>query len=65
MPKFDKTFCSSCGGEFGPGDSGFSHYDQHAALVNRDELSPTVQRVMAQFESGLARRRAYAPPSTH
>lgn len=27
--KFKRTSCSSCGGEFGPGDSGFSHCDQH------------------------------------
>lgn len=27
--KFAKTFCSQCGGEFGPGDSGYSHCDQH------------------------------------
>jgi hypothetical protein len=28
-PKFDKTFCSQCGGEFGPGDSGYSHCVDH------------------------------------
>jgi hypothetical protein len=65
MARFNKTFCSSCGGEFGPGDSGFSHCDQHASLANRDELSPTVQRVMTQFDSALTRRRHYAPSSTH
>jgi hypothetical protein len=27
--KFAKTFCSQCGGEFGPGDAGYSHCDQH------------------------------------
>ena len=65
MPKFDKTYCSQCGGEFGPGDSGYSHCDQHKGLANADDLSPTVKRVMKQFESGLARRRASGPPSTH
>lgn len=29
-PRFQETFCSQCGGKFGPGDSGFSHCDQHA-----------------------------------
>jgi len=29
MAKFDKTYCSQCGAEFGPGDSGYSHCDQH------------------------------------
>jgi hypothetical protein len=28
-PKFEKTFCSQCGGEFGPGDSGYSHCVDH------------------------------------
>jgi hypothetical protein len=28
-PKFAKTFCSQCGGEFGPGDSGYSHCADH------------------------------------
>lgn len=28
-PKFAKTFCSQCGGEFGPGDSGYSHCVDH------------------------------------
>jgi hypothetical protein len=27
--KFAETFCSHCGGAFGPGDSGYSHCDQH------------------------------------
>lgn len=29
MAKFPKTYCSQCGSEFGPGDSGYSHCDQH------------------------------------
>lgn len=29
MSKFEKTFCSHCGGKFGPGESGYSHCDQH------------------------------------
>lgn len=28
-PKFTTTFCSQCGGEFGPGDSGYSHCVDH------------------------------------
>lgn len=31
MPKFVQTSCSQCGQSFGPGDSGFSHCDQHRA----------------------------------
>lgn len=29
MPQYKKTFCSQCGAEFGPGDHGYSHCDQH------------------------------------
>lgn len=32
MPKFDNVFCSSCGEEFGPGDHGFSHCEDHPEL---------------------------------
>jgi hypothetical protein len=28
-PKFDKTYCSQCGREFGPGDHGYSHCKDH------------------------------------
>lgn len=28
-PRFDITHCSQCGGEFGPGDSGYSHCVDH------------------------------------
>jgi hypothetical protein len=31
-PKFEKTSCSQCGREFGPGDHGYSHCDQHQPL---------------------------------
>lgn len=31
-PKFAQTHCSQCGASFGPGDSGFSHCEQHRAL---------------------------------
>lgn len=65
MARFDETFCSQCGGAFGPGDNGYSHCDQHAGLTDLDKVSPTVERVMKAFESGLARRRAYGPPSRH
>lgn len=48
-PRFVKTFCSQCGGEFGPGDSGFSHCSDH--------WSPAVTKAMAKFEAGLIARR--------
>ena len=27
--RFEKTYCSQCGGEFGPGDHGYSHCTDH------------------------------------
>lgn len=27
--RFEKTYCSQCGGEFGPGDHGYSHCSDH------------------------------------
>jgi len=50
MSKFEKTYCSQCGGEFGPGDSGYSHCSDH--------WSPGVRKAMAVFETGLAKRHA-------
>ena len=34
-PRWPNVSCSSCGEEFGPGDSGFSHCEHHAHLVAR------------------------------
>lgn len=65
VPQFNKTYCSQCGGEFGPGNSGFSHCDQHVEKIRFDNVSPTIKSVMMQFESALARRRAYGPPLKH
>lgn len=28
--RFQKTYCSQCGGEFGPGDHGYSHCEDHS-----------------------------------
>jgi len=30
--KFEKTTCSQCGRSFGPGDSGYSHCEDHAQV---------------------------------
>jgi len=29
-PRFEQTYCSQCGNEFGPGDEGFSHCADHS-----------------------------------
>jgi hypothetical protein len=56
MDKFEETFCSQCGQAFGPGDSGYSHCDQHKDVAGSDSMKPTVERVMKAFESALTRR---------
>lgn len=33
MTTFAETFCSQCGEVFGPGESGFSHCEDHADRV--------------------------------
>lgn len=30
QPKFTNVFCSQCGKDFGPGDHGYSHCENHA-----------------------------------
>lgn len=32
--KFENVSCSQCGKEFGPGDHGFSHCEDHEAIVD-------------------------------
>ena len=35
-PRFQKTYCSQCGGEFGPGNEGFSHCIDHGKQAMRN-----------------------------
>ena len=37
--KFQNTFCSQCGGEFGPGDHGYSHCRNHQKFANHHGYS--------------------------
>lgn len=32
VPRFPETFCSQCGCSFGPGNSGFSHCQDHRSF---------------------------------
>lgn len=38
--RFAKTYCSQCGGEFGPGDEGYSHCSDHRAIDNAAIVGP-------------------------
>jgi hypothetical protein len=42
--KFQKTYCSQCGGEFGPGDHGYSHCSDHRKDAQQDEPLETTIR---------------------
>jgi hypothetical protein len=33
LPQYEKTYCSQCGGEFGPGNHGFSHCSNHYSAI--------------------------------
>lgn len=45
-PHFAKTYCSQCGGEFGPGDHGFSHCQDHRSLMG---VAPLEDERLAAF----------------
>lgn len=57
MPRFDKTYCSSCHGEFGPGDHGYSHCESHGGVhwmkllfagLEPDEPAAPAERIVAE-----------------
>lgn len=60
MPKFKETFCSQCGGKFGPGDSGFSHCTDHTP--ERIKTGYTSLRI-ATVECPSCRGRGYTNPA--
>lgn len=37
VTKFPNVSCSQCGGEFGPGNHGFSHCEDHSKDINTNE----------------------------
>lgn len=58
VPKFEKTFCSQCGGEFGPGENGYSHCSDHkdAPLAQHLDhvarLKDAIRACLRAFEAG-------------
>jgi hypothetical protein len=51
--KFEKTFCSQCGGEFGPGDHGFSHCSTHRTLAKAKADPMWATRRIEQMSQAL------------
>lgn len=37
-PRYAKVLCSQCGGEFGPGDHGFSHCESHVGKLDHSRV---------------------------
>lgn len=54
--RFDNTYCSQCGGEFGPGDSGYSNCRDHnrAGLPNNGDQGEHKARLIAAAPELLA-----------
>lgn len=47
-PAYEKTYCSQCGQEFGPGDSGYSHCSNHTP-------KPTMRQLLDAADEALDR----------
>jgi hypothetical protein len=47
MPKYQQTYCSQCGREFGPADEGYSHCQDHDFRWRDFELLTTAQQAEA------------------
>lgn len=45
LPKFDKTYCSQCGREFGPGDHGYSHCIDHRHANIAEPLRGIINKI--------------------
>jgi hypothetical protein len=58
MPKFNETYCSQCGGAFGPGDHGYSRCDHHKGLTNLDEQAIGGQTLDEQIKTIITKLRA-------
>jgi hypothetical protein len=57
MARFDKTYCSNCGREFGHGNSGFSHCKDHRtarALKAHHERNRKIIENEARRQAALA-----------
>lgn len=56
MSRFEKTYCSQCGGEFGPGEHGYSHCEDH--LIGgwqAEEMLAALRRVDRAIDFYLGR----------
>lgn len=75
QPRFQNTFCSQCGQEFGPGEHGFSHCENHRGgqrwgdpdrrLIAAREQAARVSLIVADQRSGNVRRAVDAENAYH
>ena len=54
--KFDNVSCSQCGESFGPGDSGYSHCEDHARTMftfwyDDDDGVPCQEKVITTYRN--------------
>lgn len=41
-PRYTNVQCSQCGGEFGPGDHGFSHCENHVGKLDHSRVDAAI-----------------------
>lgn len=51
MAQFENVSCSQCGEDFGPGESGFSHCQDHDFIL-RDVTNREVLRILCDEQKG-------------
>jgi hypothetical protein len=54
MARFEKTYCSQCGCEFGPGDEGFSSCSQHVRPFYSEEELTKIYNTANHIPEGKA-----------
>lgn len=52
-PRFPMTYCSQCGGEFGPGNEGFSRCNQHGTEYVKSDVDADALIQGQGFVGGL------------
>ncbi len=54
QPRFKETFCSQCGMDLGPGDSGLSHCSDHKSIAEiAESLSGSLRHLALVEGSGM------------
>jgi hypothetical protein len=65
LARFEKTHCSQCGGEFGPGDEGYSHCEDHQGKEPKAEWNGSCVLGHCGSPSGCERDNCCRADPTH